>query len=73
MKYIEELNNGDSFTYHNSLFVLSCDFKNNGDKLGICLQNGSPKWFKSNDIVDITPIYILNSENQTIAIKSTQK
>lgn len=69
MKYLEELTAGDAFIFNKSHFILTCDFKNNGQKLCINLTNGLPQWFNANDMVDLEPIYIVNSEGTTISIK----
>ncbi len=69
MKYLEELSSGDTFAINKSYFILTCDFKNNGQKLCINLANGSPQWLNHNDIVNIEPIYIVNTEGTTIPLK----
>ena len=38
MKYIEELNNGDSFELDNNFYVLTSDFKKSGDRLSYSLK-----------------------------------
>lgn len=73
MKYIEELINGDCFEYKNKKFLLTSDFRSNGDRLCYSLENGFPFWFKTNDIVNICPIYVLDDNNNIAAIKITEK
>ena len=73
MKYLEELNIGDCFTISNSYFILTSDFKKNGDKLAVCLSNGLSKWINSSPVVDLVDIFTLDKENNIIAMKERQK
>lgn len=73
MKYLEELSLGDTFSFKDQMFVLTSDFKNNGSKLCYSLINGQPCWLMSQTIVEHTPIYILDKDNNTIAVKTTSK
>ncbi len=68
MKYIEELTPGSTFIKDNQTFILTIDYKKNGSKLAFCLENGSPSWLKASDIVDICPIFKLDSENNVVPI-----
>lgn len=69
MKYIEELAPGDCFTFNNNKYLLTSDFKSSGTRLSYSLNNGSPKWFEANTMVSQEPIYILDKNNNIIAIK----
>jgi hypothetical protein len=71
--YIEELDNGDSFILDNDKFVITCDYKSTGNRLCINLINGSSRWLGSNTIVDKVQLFILDKDNNLIAIKETQK
>ena len=71
--YIEELNNGDCFEYKNNKFLLSCDYKKDFSRLAINLIDGSPKWFKPNDVVLKIQIFTMDKDNCIIAIKETPK
>lgn len=73
MKYIEELTSGDCFIVDNKPYLLTIDFKSNGSKLAYSLENGSPRWVKNTDIVEIMPVYRLDKDNNIIAIKETKK
>lgn len=73
MKYLEELNPGECFRLEESLFLVTCDFKSNGDRLCYSLDEGHPKWIKANSVVTIDPIYTLNSDNTIIAVKNYDK
>ena len=73
MKYIEELSNGDCFEYDRSKFLLTADFRKNGDRLAYSVIDGTAKWFNSQSIVDICPIYTLDNNNNIIPVKTTTK
>jgi hypothetical protein len=73
MKYVEELVAGDCFSYQNQVFLLTSDFKSNGDRLCYSLLTGFPNWLSSQAIVESCPIYILDQDNNTIPIKATPK
>ncbi len=73
MKYLEELNNGDKFTYNNRCFVLTCDYKksNNGiQKLCINLHDGNILWLNTDIIIDQIFILYQNQENLLLEIKN---
>lgn len=73
MKYIEELSIGDSFTLDNKIYILTSDFKSNGQKCCVGLNDGFIRWLSSQETVDVTPIYILDKDNNIIPIKITEK
>lgn len=73
MKYIEELENGDSFTNDNKFYLLTCDHKANGQRLCYCLSTGLPQWFDPSTIVSDNPIYYLDSNNNVAPIKESKK
>lgn len=73
MKYIEELENGDSFSHKDRLYLLTSDYKKNGQRLSYDLKSGLPFWFNPQDMVDNTPIYKLDTNNNIIPIKPTPK
>ena len=73
MKYIEELNLGDTFSYKDNIFVLTSDFKSNGYKLCYSLGTGNAHWLASQTIVEHSPTYILDKDNNIIPIKTTNK
>jgi hypothetical protein len=73
MKYIEELKPGDIFVWKQQRYVLSSDFrpfKNNTTRhMSISIQNGSCKWFKSDEIVDIAELYYRDKEGNILLVK----
>lgn len=73
MKYIEELTPGDVFELDQKNYLLSSDFKSNGNRSCINISTGQFQWFAGNTIVQICPIYKLDKENNIIPIKPTEK
>jgi len=69
MKYIEELSPGECFVVNDKIFLLTCDFKSNGDRLCYDLSSGIPQWLSLNTIIDLEPIYRLDNNNNVIPIK----
>lgn len=73
MKYIEELVNGDSFTYNKEFFVLTSDFKKDNSRLSFNIKDGSPRWFSATEIVNKTELYFIDENNNIVPIKETKK
>lgn len=73
MKFIEEINAGDCFELKNKPYLLTNDFKKNGDRLCYSLIDGTSIWLASNTIVDLFPIYGLDSNNNIYPLKVTPK
>lgn len=72
MKYVEELECGDTFLYQNQIYLLTSDFKSNGSRLCYSLKNGQSLWLKNDTMIDHNPVYLLDSENTIIAVKNTK-
>jgi len=70
---LEEISPGDSFRYENNLYILTIDFKRNGDKLCYSLNDGSPKWLESKTVIETDPIFSLDKDNNIIPIKIREK
>jgi hypothetical protein len=73
MKYLEELDIGDSYSYNNNSFIITADYKKDGSRLCICLKNGLPQWVTSNTIVEPIDIFILDQQSNIIAIRERKK
>jgi hypothetical protein len=73
MKYIEELVNGDCFVYNTSIFIITIDFDKNRNKLCIDLAAGTPRWFAPETIVEKSPIFILDNDNNILPVKQETK
>lgn len=69
MKYIEELKNAETFKFEDQYWFLTGDFKSNGQRLCFNMNSGLARWLKASDIVEITPVYTLDKENNTVPIK----
>lgn len=68
MKYIEELVNGNCFIFDEDVYLLTSDFKKNGQKLAYNMSNGTPRWMNSQTIVEATQIYTLDKENNIVPV-----
>jgi len=73
LKYLEELKNGEVFSFKQNYWLLTSDFKQNGEKLCYNINNGCSGWFKPDIIVDVSPIYILDNNNNIIPIREYKK
>lgn len=73
MKYIEELSPGDCFELSNKYYLLSKDFKKDGKKLCLSLIDGFSNWFSQETIVNQIDLFIMDKENNIIAIKERKK
>lgn len=69
MKYLEELSGGDCFEHGNNYYVLSKDFKSNGDRMCIDMSTGFPKWISSNSIVSNIELFTTDKDNNIVALK----
>jgi hypothetical protein len=68
-KFIEELGAGDIFEVENQRFVITSDFKKNGDRLCINLNTGNVRWFKSDSHVIHISLYAMDNNNNFHPIK----
>lgn len=73
MKYLEELNAGDSFYYKNNYFVLTADYKKDGSKQCLSLYNGFYSWFRPDTTVEDIQLYTLDNNQNLISIKKYEK
>lgn len=73
MKYLEELSGGDCFEYSGYHYILSKDFKNNGQKMCIDMSTGFQKWLNPDCVVSATELFVLDKENNIIALKVREK
>lgn len=73
VKYLEELEPGDSFVFENVCYVKLLDYKKNGDRCCANLKDGSTRWLESNSFVDLNPLYSLDKDNNIVALKVTEK
>lgn len=73
VKYLEEMDAGDTIEFENNYYVVTADYKKSGSRSCVNLKTGLSKWIEPNAIVDINPIYLLDSDNNIVAIKPTEK
>lgn len=73
MKYIEEIGCGDCFEINNKYYLLTQDFKKNGDRLCMSLEDGFVKWFQSDTIINPIDIFTMDKDNNILAIKERKK
>lgn len=73
MKYIEEILPGDCFEYQNKFYILTQDFKKNGDRMCVGLADGFSYWMAQDNIVNGIDIFTIDKENNIIAVKHREK
>lgn len=73
MKYLEEINPGDTFFMDNNPYILTTDFKKNGHRLCYSLESGFPKWLESKTIIEHHPVYYLDKDNNVVPVKIIEK
>jgi hypothetical protein len=73
MQYLEELIPGDCFESEIGSFIVTTDFKKDGNRLCINLKTGISRWLESNYLVEKLDIFKLDKENNIIAIKERTK
>lgn len=76
MKFLEELTGGDCFKLDDLYFLLTRDYKSGKDidsRNCISIKDGSPRWIKTNTMVELVPIFTLDSNSNIIPIKETPK
>lgn len=73
MKYIEEINPGDIFIWKEKRYVLSSDyrpFKNNRTRhMSISIENGTCKWFASDEAVEVAELFYRDKEGNILLVK----
>ena len=73
MKYIEELDPGDIFSWKKQRYILSADyrpFKNGTQRhMSVSVENGLCKWFVSNEAVEIVDLYYRDKKGNILLVK----
>lgn len=72
MKYLEELNNGDLFSFNNNRFVLSADFRDRNKKTQkkcVNMSNGFVQWMDGDIIVEYLDLYYRDVDGNILPIK----
>lgn len=73
MKYLEELSGGDCFEHSNIYYVLSKDFKGNGDIMCLSLSDGFSRWLSPSLIVNPVELLTTDNDKNIIALKKREK
>ncbi len=73
MKYLEELSGGDCFEYNTKYYILSRDFKNNGDMMCLGLFDGFTKWLSPSTIVNSIELLTTDNDKNIVALKHRLK
>lgn len=73
MKYLEELETGDCFHLNNGYYIVTTDFKKNGQKLCIDLKTGFGKWLKPDDSVENIDLFTFDNDSNIMPIKERKK
>jgi hypothetical protein len=69
-KYIEELKHADCFEHQGSLYLVTSDFKKNGERNCVNIKTGCSMWLKGNTIVSEASLYSIDKDNNFYPIKS---
>lgn len=72
-QYLEELNNGDSFFLDSICYILTTDFKKNGQRLAVSINDGNLRWFEGSTITENNQLYYMDKDNNIIPLKPTEK
>lgn len=73
MKYLEELETGDSFELNGDYYIVTTDFKKNGQKLCVDLKTGFCKWLKPDDGADQIDLFTFDKDSNIMPIKERKK
>lgn len=68
-KFLEELEPGSFFEFDNKRFLLTSDFKKNGDKFCIDIDNGQARWIKPDAHIHYINLYAMDINNNFNPIK----
>lgn len=69
MKTIKEINPGDTFRFNNDLFIMTCDFKDKGQRLCYNLKSGNPFWLDQDTGITTVDLFIMDENNNILSIK----
>jgi hypothetical protein len=76
MKFLEEIEPGLAFKFNNEYFLATTDFKEknkNQFRYSISMNNGAGRWIGSNELIDLAPLFTVDSQGTIIPIKETKK
>lgn len=64
------MSHADCFEYQDNLYILTTDFKKNGERNCINLKTGCTQWFKGNTKVSESSLYSIDKDNNFYPLKS---
>lgn len=73
---LEDITAGDAFYFNKECYIATCDFKTgkvNDLKKCISLKNGFSKWIDISTLIEIVPLYTIDTEGNIVPIKETKK
>lgn len=68
-KFVEELSFGDFFEFENKKYLLTSDFKRDGQRLCIDIDNGGARWLKPDCHINAISLYIMDANNNFMPLK----
>jgi len=69
MNYIEELEPGQAFIHKKSSYVLTSDFKKNGDRLCVSPVSGQCRWLGGGEMVDSLVLYTIDKDSNLVHLR----
>lgn len=69
MRYLEEIEIGTCVSINNDYFIVTPDFKSNGNRMLISLVNGSSRWFGPSVMADTIEIFTFDKDTNILPIK----
>jgi hypothetical protein len=73
MKYIELVNSGNCINHNNCYYIVTSDFKKNGQRLCISITDGSSRWLEPNTMIEIIQLFYTDKDNNIVPFIETKK
>lgn len=73
MKYIELANSGNCINHNNCYYIVTSDFKKNGQRLCISITDGSSRWLEPNTMIEIIQLFYTDKDNNIVPFIETKK
>lgn len=73
MDYIESLENGQCIAVSSGYYIVTSDYKTNGNRMCVSLKDGSIRWFDASLLVDAIDIFTFDKDTNIVAIKQREK
>lgn len=72
MNYLEDTEKGSCVKIAEEYFVVTSDFKSNGNRLLISLSDGSARWFGQSVMADIIEVFTFDKDTNILPIKTNK-